>query len=437
MTSIQVGTLDRPGGGFGDRVASPSSSLVKGFLLAYLIALHAIPVANMLGLGSVFPGTIITLLFSAICIWLMLVYGVARIEAGGPLFTGLDGIIGLYAVYCIASFFLYLQPGHPVTPIAFLYGVNHLLLPLPLFFAVKLVNRRDQRSLIRAIVYLNVAMVLVGLIVFYLRPGFYTTFLGSYFQESRNLVTPELLYVRLNSYVGSTAVGILAAITIALIPRLKLPVGAGPAIVSLMVIAAMLSQQRGGLAATALAVAYFLVAGQGRLRTRVLSIGAAVVVIVVMAIAFESRYPGVLAYSGDKALSIGSALSERFHSYQVGWDYFLRFPLGLGLGATSSAVYNAGLIVGEEVTDANFARILADLGIVGVTLFGVVLFSLYTRAMLAPQALGWLTILTIYLLVSLGTNVFDGFYVAHLFWLFAGIIDSEHSPIAQRVPINV
>jgi hypothetical protein len=432
MTSIYAGEVDGSGGRFRDRVASPASVTVKRLLLAYLVMLHAIPIANMLGLGSILPGTLITLVFSGITIWLSLVYAGSRTENGGPLFTALDGLVGLYAAYCVASFFLYLQPGHPVTPIAFLYGINHLLLPLPLFFAVKLANRRDQQSLLRAICFLNVGMVLIGLVLFYVRPAFYTTFLGSYFEESRNLVTPAVLYIRLNSYVGSTAVGILAAITIALIPRLRLPLGVAPAMVSLMFIAAMLSQQRGGLAASVLAVGYFLVAGRGKATTRALSIAAAVVVVAIMAIGFESRYPGVLAYTADKALSSSSALSERFHSYQVGWNYFLRFPFGLGLGATSSAVYNAGLIVGEEVTDANFARILADLGIAGVVLFAVVVISAYLRAMTKRNALGWMTVLSIYLLVSLGTNVFDIFYVAHLFWVFVGVIDTESPRRVRR-----
>jgi hypothetical protein len=241
----------------------------------------------------------------------------------------------------------------------------------------------------------------------------------------------------LNSYVGSTAVGILAAITIALVPRIKLRTGVAPAIVSLMVIAAMLSQQRGGLAATALALVYYLIAGQGRVRTRLLSIVAAVVAIVILAFAFEARYPGVLGYTADKALSSTSALSERLHSYRVGWDYFQRFPLGLGLGATSSAVYNANLIVGEEVTDANFARILADLGIIGVTLFGVVLAAAIVVATYKREALGWLTMLGIYCLVSLGTNVFDVFYVAHLFWFFVGALDCAEKRPAATTFANV
>lgn len=436
MTSISVntGNLD---GAFADRVASPSSSLVRAILLAYLVLLHAVPMSNMLGVGFLFPGTVLVLAFSALCIWLTLTYAVMRFDAGAERFTVLDGLIALYAVYCIASFFLYLQPGHPATPIAFLYGVNHLLLPIPLFFAVKLTNERDRRSLMKAICYLNVGMVLIGLVVFYFRPAFYTAFLAGYFQESRNLVTPEVLYVRLNSYVGSTSVGILAAITIALIPRIRLRTGVGPAIVSLMVLAAMLSQQRGGLAATVLALWYYLVAGQGKVRTRVLSILVAVAAIVVMALAFEARYPGVLGVTADKALSSGSALSERLHSYRVGWDYFQRFPLGLGLGATSSAVYNAGLIVGEEVTDANFARILADLGVAGVTLFGVVLVAAIVVATRKREALGWLTMLGIYCLVSLGTNVFDVFYVAHLFWFFLGALDTAGNQPAVTTFANV
>src|SRR3954467_7900541 len=113
MTSISVSTPGNVGGGVVDRVASPSSSMVRGILLAYLVLLHVVPISNMLGLGALVPGTVLVLVFSGLCIWLALTYAVMCIGAGAQRFSALDALIGIYALYCIASFFLYLQPGHP------------------------------------------------------------------------------------------------------------------------------------------------------------------------------------------------------------------------------------------------------------------------------------------------------------------------------------
>jgi len=406
--------------------------MVRNVIILYLVVLHVIPIFTMLGLGALVPGNLLSAGMAAVTLWLTLIYALDRVQPNAETFTLLDGLVGAYAVYSLASFFLYFQPGHPATPVAFVYGVDHLLLPLPLFFAVKLVSPRDQRSIIKTICVLNVGMVVAGLLLFYLRPAFYTTYLTNYFEESRNLVTQAVLYVRLNSYVGSTAVGILSALTMVLISHLRIGRVATAAAISLLVVAAVLSQQRGGLLGGAMALAYYLAAGHGRLAGRVALIAVLFAVIAGVALFFEARYPGLLAYSADKAFSSGSALSERFHSYRVGWNYFLRFPFGLGLGATSSAVYNAGLIVGEEVTDANMARILADLGAVGVTLFLVLLSSAFVAALRTGRdALAWLAVLAIYSAISLGTNVFDSFYVAHLFWLLCGIIDSRAARRAE------
>jgi hypothetical protein len=40
-------------------------------------------------------------------------------------------------------------------------------------------------------------------------------------------------------------------------------------------------------------------------------------------------------------------------------------------------------------------------------------------------------LLAVYCMVALGTNVFDMYYVGHLFWIVLGLIDS--APIQRRV----
>jgi hypothetical protein len=74
--------------------------------------------------------------------------------------------------------------------------------------------------------------------------------------------------------------------------------------------------------------------------------------------------------------------------------------------------------------DANFLRIWADLGILGFGTFIMIILFALRRALATGEPFAWTLIVLIYCVQALGSNVFDNFYVSHLFWLLLGVIDS-------------
>jgi len=99
------------------------------------------------------------------------------------------------------------------------------------------------------------------------------------------------------------------------------------------------------------------------------------------------------------------------------------------LGATTSAADLAQANLGGQVVDANYMRILSDLGLPGLSLFlfinGAVLWSLRKK----PNRFAFMAALAIYGIVALGTNVFDHYYMGHFYWLLVGIMTSRRAAV--------
>jgi hypothetical protein len=112
--------------------------------------------------------------------------------------------------------------------------------------------------------------------------------------------------------------------------------------------------------------------------------------------------------------------------YGPGLAYMVDFPFGVGLGGTSSGAQAAGLAARGQVVDANFMRILTDLGLLGLWSFVAILF-LAARSALKKKddSVGWMLLIGLICLICLGTNTLDSYYVSHCFWMFLGAIDTR------------
>jgi uncharacterized membrane protein YhaH (DUF805 family) len=119
--------------------------------------------------------------------------------------------------------------------------------------------------------------------------------------------------------------------------------------------------------------------------------------------------------------------------YGPGLWYLSRFPLGVGLGGTSSAAHTAGLVSAGEVADANFMRIAADLGVFGALLFLSILALAVMRALNSPTRWAWLTILMIHCGIMITTNIMDAYYISHAFWMLIAMMDTDYNRAADAV----
>jgi hypothetical protein len=400
-------------------VATPAGAepaAVYRYLVAYFIALNAVPFLNMV-LGDVLPVFLVVGIFAIPSAWLTVRF-LHRTVALRRTFSQVELAVVAYILLAAGSFVLYFQPGHPTPPTAFAYGIDRVLAPACLVFAVKSTDERGRIGLLRWICFLSVFMVVVGTIVHFARPAFYMDFVARHYNETTT--EESAAFARMLSYLGSTMVGMVAAGTIALVPAARLRIWTAAVVVAVMIVGAALAQQRGGFVATIIALLYYLFASRGSIGGKVATVVVAAAITGGVAIWITSNYADVFALLLARFASIGEALGERAYSYVTALDYFRDFPFGLGLGSTVPTNLNFR----GEITDGNFARIFADLGPAGLLLFLAVILLTMRRALRAPGGKGFFIFLVVYSVVALGTNVFDAYYSGHLFWAALGIADS-------------
>lgn len=393
-------------------------------MLAYVAGLHLLVLVTLWRRSSsgVAPGVV---LLSAIPIGLAVPYLLGRLVR--PL-GQLDLWVLLYALWSVGSGVLFLQTGNPTQPAAYFYGLYSFVLPIACYFAGRSLGRAQAPMVLSGIVLLNAFAVAYGLYMHFARPAYYADFLV-------RALTPDgateewQYYARLQSYLGSTLVGyistsgiVLATMAVSSVKR------ALPALALLFTAGALLSLQRASLLALIVALAYLVFAARGNRGVRVLTVLA---------------FVGAIIYGGAKAGAAADPIRERVQSratgeileglerffdergYKPAIGYLRDFPMGVGLGGTASAADNAGLLTRPEVADANFMRIAADLGPVGLLLFLAVIGAAAGVAWRSEHRLAWSAYLVIHCGIMLSTNVLDSYYISQSFWLTLALLAAD------------
>ena len=396
-------------------------------LMGFFVALHLLVLGGiMLGTGGrVAPAV------AAVSIVPLYLGGTYLLRAFGRPMSWLDIAVLVYAAWSVASLALYFQAGAPSGKGAYAHGLYNFVLPIACYYAAKRVHSSEHHRLVSGIVALNTFALVVGVYLHFVRPDFYIEFLQRAL-TSQGATEEWQYFARMQSYLGSTTVGYMGATSLVLITlasaslrRLAAP------LTIVFLVGAALSLQRASLIAVALGFAYVALAFRESAWLRVLTVATVV---------------GGLFYGVAKLESTGNPFRETLESrmtteladglsafmtdrgYGRGFTYLRSFPLGVGVGATSSAADNAGLVTRGEVADANFMRIAADLGIVGLLLFLSVLALAAWNAWTSRHRAAWLTFLVIHCGIMLSTNVFDSYYVSHGFWLLLAVIDGDREP---------
>lgn len=352
----------------------------------------------------------------------------------------LDLWVLLYALWSITSGALYLQEGNPSQVGAFAYGLYNLVLPMACYFATKAVPAEQHPELVSRVVLLNAFAVGFGLYMHLARPDYYRDFLTRAL-TSQGATQEWQYFARLQSYLGSTSVGYLGAISLVLVtlasPRIRRMM---PLLVILFVVGSALALQRAGLIGVAIALLYliFLYRQQtaGRVMTVLMMVGALSYGVARWQTGTDAVTQRVLDRVTTDMVEGVSAFRE-VRGYGPGLAYLREFPLGVGLGGTSSAADNAGLVSKGEVADANFMRITADLGGLGLLLFSLCLLQSAWSAWRGRHRIAWLTFLCIHGGIMLSTNILDSYYLSNIFWLLIATIDCDRAPALAAAPQRI
>lgn len=418
------------------------NSIAYHLAVLYLIILHLIQIVFLkieLALFRPFPvvefltiGVIIYLTFSSIKVDLIN-------YRNSTLFFLISGMI----LYSLLSLIFYLQPGNPYSFQSFFYGVHNLVLPMILFYLVQKIKLIEIEKLLKYILFFNFVSCVLGLVLFIQRPEFYTEYLKTIF-ISKDLTETWQYYGRMQSYLGSTSVANIAMVSIILVSALELNLKVKSVYFIIFFISVIATQQRGPI----VFMIFFLFA-KFILNFTVHRLFISVVVIF---ISFSVAYYLINFSDSDILIHLISNLSDRilnetgpaqvFSERMIGYErasvLISDFPIGVGLGATLSASENAiGSGLGQ-VVDANYARILADLGFIGLFLFVVILVKAIVKSF-ELKIFHFSIIISFYAFHAVGTNIFDSFMCNHLFWLYLGIINlyAKSSYFGKRQQIGI
>ena len=396
-------------------------------MVGFFAALHLLVLGGMIigTSGRVAPAVV---LVSLIPLYLG---GTYLMRAFGRALSWLDIAVLLFAGWSVASVALYFQAGNPTGKAAYAHGLYHFVLPIACYFAAKRIHPSQHQRLIGILVLLNAFAMAIGLYMHFARPGFYTDFLHRAL-SSQGAVEEWQYFARMQSYLGSTTVGYMGAASLVLVTLAAAPLRrlAGPLSI-LFLVGVALSLQRASLVAVAIGFAYLALAFREQAWVRILTIATVVGAgFYGMAKLEETGNPfkETLESRATTELADGLTAFMTERGYGRGFRYLRSFPLGVGVGGTSSAADNAGLVSRGEVHDANFMRIAADLGILGLLLFLGMLVIAAWRARASRHPFAWLTFLVIHCGIMLSTNVFDSYYVSHSFWLLLAVIDADREP---------
>ena len=351
----------------------------------------------------------------------------------------LDTWVLIYAAWSILSVVLYLQAGNPSDARAYAYGFYNFVVPIACYYAAKSIPPEQHSELISGVVLLNAFAITYGLYLHFTRPGYYLAFLTSRLAQTG--ATEEWqFFARLQSYLGSTAVGYIGAVSLVLAtlstPRVRRLL---PFLAVIFVTGSALSLQRASFVGLAFGLTYLVLFFRQKVALRLLTLATFVGASIYVGVHFAATADPLqetLAVRATTDMAEGLSGFGDDRGYTRGINYLRSFPLGVGLGATSSAAESAGLVRKGEVADANFMRIGADLGVFGLLLFLMVIVTAFLRAWRTRHRMAWITFILIHCGIMLTTNVLDSFYISHTFWLLLAVIDCDYDSVraskAQR-----
>jgi hypothetical protein len=393
-------------------------------LVLYLVILHIAPILNLFGvLPGGKPAYIIDL---ATLIPIALSFRYWTASRWNHTKTVLDAAVTSYLLFSILSIVLYLQPDNPSNFLAYFYGVHYFVLPMFLYYAIKAINRSRQTKFLLILCYLNVFAFALGILLYFTRPEFYNNYLRELLYASKGELLAEWqVFGRMQSYLGSTSMGVIAAMTIILLIQIGVSFGQLILFLPILYFGVVITFQRGGIFVSSIALSYAIYKMRGSLIYKSMIIMVLIVLIAVGIYQLTGIEASIIERLSDKysSSSFSESLDER-RGYGPGLAYFKDFPLGVGLGGTSSGAEGAGLASRGQVVDANFMRILTDLGIVGLLLFFTVLWFAVRSAFRRENGLGWAIIIGSVCIVCIGTNTLDSYYISHSFWMLLGVIDT-------------
>jgi len=305
-----------------------------------------------------------------------------------------------------------------VSPAAYLLGVNVTVAPIALYFFGRNVLVSARFCVIRNLVIIHWLVVIFSLVVHFIRPDFYTNAVSAALSSGSSLEIWQI-YARLQGALGSTVMGGLCAVSILMLVVRGFDRRVKWVFAFTFFFGAVMSFQRAPMLLASVAlVAVWLFDRSSAVNKLVVAVALFSTAVVVAGLDVDEALR--IIDRGAEALRVLN-LEDR-PSYDLIGPHFSRFPFGQGLGATTSAADAAGYNPGGQMVDANHIRLLADLGPLGLMAFIAAALLGVFRSIRQRSTLWIAAVILALNLQALVTNVFDSYYISHLYWLILGLL---------------
>jgi hypothetical protein len=338
-------------------------------------------------------------------------------------FTMFDLLVISYIVYNLATIFIYLSSGLPIS--AYIQEFSNSVLPLIFYFIGRLSDKENK--FYDNILYACVFCFIVGFYLYYKLPVYYI----AYMARTVNNFSYEyyLLFSRMNSFISSVSIGSLGAISSAICFSFMINKKKGFIKYLLFFIisiyAVILSSQRSAIVVTLIVIIILNIYGRHR---KILSrkiFFTELIIFCVMIITVTWLKPGVIETVITRLSTLGNAIGERDNSWIAALKSVDNIFIGKGLASASHKVLSSGIII---VADGSYFKLLAEVGIIGTLIFLYILILTLFRSIKYYKCFYLeICILTIFILQAIGSNVFAFQILAPIFWFSVGKIWNKNS----------
>lgn len=329
----------------------------------------------------------------------------------------------IYIICNLLSLCAYLFNDRPIS--LYIQCISYNIIPSLLFLVGGHCAAYNGEGVFKKILNNNIIMMFIGLVILFV-PSL------SVIVESESIEYVGMGY-RFGSYVGSLILGSVVAVSISILFICKDKISKIMKLVFALIISVtlVLTMQRGAwIAGSISAVLCFLIYLKTEKRKPLSIVGG--VLIVVLSVAFiyfiyqnyfTDNFKMYFEQRLNNTTTTMDVITSRDYQWKDAISVFTEYPLGFGLGAAGNKASAYGL---QIVSDGNYFRILAELGIFGFLSFVVVNVKAIIRSYKKNEPY-YAVLLITFLLHAIGTNVFDFYYSSFIYWFALGYISCIES----------
>lgn len=335
-----------------------------------------------------------------------------------------DRLVAAYVVYNLFSVIWLMKNGYPAS--VFLQEFSNSILPIIFYFVGTSVGIQTK-DFYRKYLYALTVICLLGLILYIVAPQFYLDYLLDWEHTSKADV--QTMRVRMNSVIGSTLLGFLAAVGIPAASNFiieKRDRLFGIAMLVMSLVFAFLSNQRSAMVVAILAVLYVnhLIFFEFKLIKKkyfIMECIAALFAIIGLCIISLSSVQKIYY----RLASLPSAIGERSGDWFDALSHMGNIWLGNGLGANGHKAL--GIEFAHVITDGGLVKVFCEEGIVGFSIFlFIVILVTWGGFKQFKHCYADLCIIAIMLLQSIGSNMLSFQLAVPIFWFAIGHISGHN-----------